>query len=91
MPERKTVLIALAANAAIAVVKAIAGLPGVDEVLDLRTMYVGPESLLVAARVDLADNGSDAETIERLADELEDRLRDEVPAVSEVFLDPTPR
>ena len=64
--------------------------PGVDEVLDLRTMYVGPESLLVAARVDLADDGRDAEAIEHLANELDERLREEVPAVSEVYLDPTP-
>ena len=65
--------------------------PGVDEVLDLRTMYVGPESLLVAARLDLADNGLDAEAIERLANEIDEQLRQAVPQVSEVFLDPTPR
>ena len=64
---------------------------GVDEVLDLKTMYVGPRSLLVAARVDLADGGLDAEAIEQLANELDERLRDAVPEVSEVFLDPTPR
>ena len=69
----------------------LASHPGVDEVLDLRTMYVGPESLLVAARVDLADDGRDAEAIEHLANELDEKLREEVPAVSEVFLDPTPR
>ena len=45
----------------------LASHPGVDEVLDLRTMYVGPESLLVAARLDLADNGLDAEAIEHVA------------------------
>jgi cation diffusion facilitator family transporter len=71
--------------------QALATHPGVDEVLDLRTMYVGPESLLVAARVDLADDGRDAEAIEHLANELDEKLREEVPAVSEVFLDPTPR
>ena len=65
--------------------------PGVDEVLDLRTMYVRPESLLVAARLDLADNGLDAEAIERLANEIDEQLRQAVPQVSEVFLDPTPR
>jgi cation diffusion facilitator family transporter len=65
--------------------------PGVDEVVDLRTMYLGPESLLVAARVDLADDGRDAEGIEHLANDVDRRLREEVPEVSEVFLDPTPR
>jgi cation diffusion facilitator family transporter len=63
---------------------------GVDEVLDLRTMYVGPNALLVAARADLADN-LDAEGIEQVASELEQKLREEVPNVSELFLDPTPR
>jgi cation diffusion facilitator family transporter len=60
------------------------------DVVDLRTMYVGPEALLVAARVDLAD-GLTAAEIEELANELDQELRDAVPAVSEVFLDPTPR
>ena len=64
--------------------------PGVDAVVDLRTMYVGPRSLLVAVRVDLAD-GIDADEVEQLAGALDERLREEVPDVSEVFLDPTPR
>jgi len=64
--------------------------PGVDEVLDLRTMYVGPRSLLVALRVDLAD-GINADRVEQLATKLDERLREAVPDVSEVFLDPTPQ
>lgn len=64
--------------------------PCVDELLDLRTMYVGPRSLLVALRADLAD-GIDADEVERLASGLDERLREAVPEVSEVFLDPTPR
>ena len=68
----------------------LAGHAGVDEVLDVRTMYVGPRSLLVAARVDLADR-LDADRVETVANELDAKLRDAVPEVSEVFLDPTPR
>ncbi|HSC49096.1 MAG TPA: cation diffusion facilitator family transporter [Gaiellaceae bacterium] len=64
--------------------------PGVDELLDLRTMYVGPRSLLVALRADLAD-AIDADGVEQLATDLDERLREAVPDVSEVFLDPTPR
>ena len=63
------------------------GESGIDEVLDLRTMYVGPRSLLVALRADLGD-GIDAEQI---ANDLDEKLRKAVPDVSEVFLDPTPR
>jgi divalent metal cation (Fe/Co/Zn/Cd) transporter len=69
----------------------LASQPGVDEVLDLRTMYLGPESLLGAARLDLADDGRDAESVEHLANELEQRVREAVPAATEVFLDPSPR
>jgi divalent metal cation (Fe/Co/Zn/Cd) transporter len=64
---------------------------GIDDVLDLKTMYLGPRSLLVAARVDLADDGLDGQAIELLATELDERLRAEVHDVDEVFIDPTPR
>ncbi len=64
--------------------------PGIDEVLDLRTMYVGPRSLLVAVRADLADH-VDADDVEQIANDVDQRLREAVPDVSEVFLDPTPR
>ena len=62
----------------------------IDDVLDLRTMYVGPNSLLVAARLDLKE-GIDSERVEELATELDHDLRDAVDDVSEVFLDPTSR
>jgi cation diffusion facilitator family transporter len=68
----------------------IADRNGVDQVRELLTMYVGPESLLVAARIDLADDMPAAE-IEALVDEIDQALRGAVPAVSEVFLDPTGR
>jgi cation diffusion facilitator family transporter len=60
----------------------------VERVRDLRTMYMGPESLLVAARVDLADDLS-ARRVEDLAGEIEADLKRAVPTVGEVFLDPT--
>jgi cation diffusion facilitator family transporter len=61
----------------------------VDELLQLLTMWVGPDSLLVAARFDPADD-VDADRVEQLADEIEEDLRHAVPEVGEVFLDPTP-
>jgi cation diffusion facilitator family transporter len=64
--------------------------PEIDEVVDLRTMYVGPRSLLVAARLDIAD-GVDSNRVEELATELERELRNEVAEVGDVFLDPTQR
>jgi cation diffusion facilitator family transporter len=62
--------------------------PKVDSLVELLTMVLGPRSLLVAARFDIAD-GLDSAAVEELADELDRRLRDAVPDVSEVFLDPT--
>ena len=61
----------------------------VADVVELLTMYVGPDSLLVAARLDLRD-GVSSEQIEELADAVERDLREAVPAVDQVFLDPTP-
>jgi cation diffusion facilitator family transporter len=61
---------------------------GVDEVVELRTMYVGPHSLLVVAKLDVRDE-LDGAAIERLASEIDEALREELPDVAEVFLDPT--
>jgi cation diffusion facilitator family transporter len=63
--------------------------PEVQEVRELLTLILGPNALLVGARIDLAD-GLDADRIERVSDEIDTRLRQVVPDVSEVFIDATP-
>jgi cation diffusion facilitator family transporter len=60
----------------------------IDNVLEVLTMVLGPNSLLVAARVDFADTLKD-EDVERASDEIDRRLREIVPDVTEVFLDAT--
>jgi cation diffusion facilitator family transporter len=72
-----------------AIRQAIEGHEGIDKVLELLTMVLGPESLLVAARVDLGD-GMTADDIERLADEVDGLVRKTVPSVTFFFMDPTP-
>jgi cation diffusion facilitator family transporter len=67
----------------------IAGQPEVAALVDLRTMYVGPQRLLVAARIDLADELTSRQ-IEELAERIDHQLRQAVPDVFDVFLDPTP-
>jgi cation diffusion facilitator family transporter len=62
---------------------------GVDTVLELMTMRLSPEEVLVAARVDLADHLT-PEQIERAADEIDDLIRQRFPQVRHLFLDPTP-
>jgi cation diffusion facilitator family transporter len=67
----------------------IRGTDGVDQVLELLTMRLAPDQVLVAARVDLADDFS-PEELEMAADVVERRIREEYPEVRHVFLDPTP-
>jgi cation diffusion facilitator family transporter len=59
------------------------------EVEELLTMVLGPNAILVAARVDLRDD-LDAGRVEKVSSEIDKRLRETVPDVTEVFLDATP-
>jgi cation diffusion facilitator family transporter len=68
----------------------IVGHPEVEEVLELLTMHLGPNALLVAVRLDLQDDLSAAE-VEQLSNRIDHELRHTVADVSQVFLDATPR
>jgi divalent metal cation (Fe/Co/Zn/Cd) transporter len=68
----------------------ILGHPEVEEVLELLTMHLGPNALLVAVRLDLQDDLSAAE-VEELSNRIDHELRHAVGEVSQVFLDATPR
>jgi cation diffusion facilitator family transporter len=62
--------------------------PGVDRQLELRTMHVGPDALIVAARVALQDDVT-ADQVEDLADDIDRRLSEDLPVTPYVFIDPT--
>jgi divalent metal cation (Fe/Co/Zn/Cd) transporter len=68
---------------------ALGEFPEVEEVRELLTLTLGPNALLVAARIDLAD-GLDADRVECLSDEIDARLHEVVDDVTEVFIDATP-
>ena len=51
-------------------------------------MRLGPDDVLVAARVDVDDAASGGD-VERVADDVERRIREAYPEVRHVFLDPT--
>ncbi|NKZ08864.1 cation diffusion facilitator family transporter [Actinomadura latina] len=68
----------------------ILGAPGVTGVDELLTMHFGPEQLLVAAKVNFSDDIS-ADQAEDVAGEIDRRLRERLPIVRHVFLDPTQR
>jgi divalent metal cation (Fe/Co/Zn/Cd) transporter len=60
----------------------------VDRLLELQTMHVGPDSLIVAARVALSDDSS-AGQVEDLAEDIDHRLSERLPVTPYVFIDPT--
>ncbi|MGK5740684.1 cation diffusion facilitator family transporter [Micromonospora sp. URMC 103] len=68
--------------------QSLAGLPEVERVGTLFTMQLGPEDILVAAKVDFRDDATGA-AIEATADEAERRLRERYPEIRYLFLDPT--
>jgi len=68
--------------------KVINETPGVDQVVELLTMRLGPDDVLVAVRVDVDDAASGGD-LEQVADEVERRIQEAYPEVRHVFLDPT--
>jgi cation diffusion facilitator family transporter len=61
---------------------------GVDRLLELLTMQIGPEHLIVAARVAFSDQiGADA--VEELSERIDQRLSQRLPVTPHVFIDPT--
>jgi cation diffusion facilitator family transporter len=60
----------------------------VQDVGDLAAILLGPDEIMVAAKVDFVDAASAAQ-VEAAAEEVERRLTKRIPAVRQVFLDPT--
>lgn len=63
--------------------------PEVEGVVELLTMILGPGQMMVAAKVDFVDEAT-AAGLEIACDQLDRRLREKFPGISQVFLDPTP-
>jgi cation diffusion facilitator family transporter len=68
----------------------IEAVPGIAELRELQTMHLGPDQLIVAARVSLVD-GIDSDQVEDLSDDIDRRLAERLPQVPYVFVDPTQR
>lgn len=64
--------------------------PAVDAVMDLRSMRMGVDEVLVAARIDL-DRRLDSDAVEAASAEIDRAISERWPAVTEVFLDATGR
>jgi cation diffusion facilitator family transporter len=63
---------------------------GVDELSELLTMHLGPDHLIIAARVSFTD-GLSSDDMEDLSDQIDRRLAEKLPQGAHVFIDPTPR
>ncbi len=68
--------------------RTIEGFDEVERALEVLTLVLGPNALLVAARIDLRPD-IDSDRIEEVSFEIDRRVRDVVPDVTEVFLDAT--
>lgn len=70
----------------VAIRAAVAEEPSFERLIDLRTMYVGPDDLLVAMRVELDASLTFDDVAARL-DAMERRIRQRVPATGQVFIE----
>jgi len=69
------------------IVETVSGFDSVDRVIELRTMHVGPQELLIALDV-LFHDGLDTDTIERSIDEIEQAIGAAVPDARAIFIEP---
>lgn len=61
--------------------------PGVERIIHMKTQYLGPEELLVAAKIAIPA-GADARSIARSIDDAEVRIRAAVPQARVIYLEP---
>ncbi len=60
----------------------------VDRVIHLRTQYLGPEEMLVGAKIALAPPDTDLATVAATIDAAEAAVRAKVPAAAVIYLEP---
>jgi cation diffusion facilitator family transporter len=87
--EMKSLLIGESASPAVqaAIVAAIEAGPEVQRVIHLRTLHVGPETLLVAAKIGVRHDDT-ARSVAAGIDAAERRIRAAVPIAELIFLEP---
>jgi cation diffusion facilitator family transporter len=87
--EIKSLLIGESANFDVeaAIVAAIEAGPDVDRVIHLRTLHIGPDTLLVAAKIGVVHDDT-AASVAAGIDAAERRIRAAVPIAEHIFLEP---
>ncbi|MBX8636637.1 MAG: cation diffusion facilitator family transporter [Thermoplasmata archaeon] len=69
------------------ITQAITKLPSVNLVRDIKTVYIGPESLMMLIRINFADNLTTDE-LEKAIDNVQHHLRSKVPELKNVIVEP---
>lgn len=87
--ETKSLLIGEGASPEVErqIVTALQGVPEVARVIHMRTLHLGPEEILVAAKI-AVDHDETAAEVARGIDEAEQRIRAAVPAARVIYLEP---
>jgi cation diffusion facilitator family transporter len=60
--------------------------PGVDDITQILTMHLGPDSVILALKVRFSP-GISLEQVERITDAVEERIRDEMPQMTRIFIE----
>ena len=89
MIEMKGLLIGESAGAAdrAAIVTALRSSPSVDQLIHLRTQHIGPDEILVAAKLEY-DSALSFEELSAAIDVTESRVRSAVPAARLIYIEP---
>ena len=87
--ETKSLLLGEAASpeAQDRIVSALSGTPGVERIIHMKTLHLGPEELLVAAKIGVAQ-GSTSEQVAGAIDAAEKAVREAEPTASSIYLEP---
>jgi cation diffusion facilitator family transporter len=70
-----------------AILEALQGTSHVDRVIHLRTQYLGPDEMLVGAKIALPPD-CELATVAKVIDDAEARIREAVPAARVIYLEP---
>jgi cation diffusion facilitator family transporter len=68
----------------------IAGTAGIDGVVELLSLRLAPDQVLVVVRVDLDNATTTGAAVEQLSEVVDEQVRRRFPMVRHLFLDPTP-
>lgn len=87
--ETKSLLLGEGASSAdvAEIERALAASDGIERVIHMKTLYLGPDELLVAAKVAVAERSS-AGAVAVAIDEAERRVREAVPVARVIYLEP---